>query len=98
MSILVIAEHDNISLKGSTLNTVTAATSLTGEISILVAGSNIDAVVSECQTLDNVSKILKCDSETYLNAIAEDFSTLVLANCDGSVSYTHLTLPTTSPV
>ena len=47
MSILVIAEHDNISLKGSTLNTVTAATSLTGEISILVAGSNIDAVVSE---------------------------------------------------
>ncbi len=93
MSILVIAEHDNNSLKGATLNTVTAATSLTGDVAILVAGSNIDAVVSECQTLDNVSKILKCDSETYLNAIAEDLSSLVLANCDG---FTHILAPATT--
>ena len=93
MSILVIAEHDNNSLKGATLNTVTAATSLTGDVAILVAGSQIDAVVSECQTLDNVSKILKCDSETYVNAIAEDLSSLVLANCDG---YTHILAPATT--
>ena len=59
MSILVIAEHDNNSLRGSTLNTVSAATSLSGDVSILVAGSNIDTVVSECQTLDSVSKVLK---------------------------------------
>ena len=90
MSILVIAEHDNNSLKGGTLNTVTAATSLSGDVAILVAGSNIDAVVSECQTIDNVSKILKCDSETYVNAIAEDLSSLVLANCDG---FTHILAP-----
>jgi electron transfer flavoprotein alpha subunit len=90
MSILVIAEHDNNSLKGATLNTVTAATSLSGDVAILVAGSNIDAVVSECQTIDNVSKILKCDSETYVNAIAEDLSSLVLANCDG---FTHILAP-----
>ena len=93
MSILVIAEHDNSSLKGATLNTVTAATSLSGDVAILVAGSNIDAVVSECQTLDNVSKILKCDSETYVNAIAEDLSSLVLANCDG---FTHILAPATT--
>ena len=93
MSILVIAEHDNNSLKGATLNTVTAATSLSGDVVILVAGSNIDAVVSECQTLDNVSKILKCDSETYVNAIAEDLSSLVLANCDG---FTHILAPATT--
>ena len=93
MSILVIAEHDNNSLKGATLNTVTAATSLSGDVAILVAGSNIDAVVSECQTLDNVSKILKCDSETYVNAIAEDLSLLVLANCDG---FTHILAPATT--
>ena len=93
MSILVIAEHDNNSLKGATLNTVTAATSLAGDVAILVAGSNIDAVVSECQTLDNVSKILKCDSETYVNAIAEDLSSLVLANCDG---FTHILAPATT--
>ena len=93
MSILVIAEHDNNSLKGATLNTVTAATSLAGDVAILVAGSNIDSVVTECQTLDNVSKILKCDSETYVNAIAEDISSLVLANCDG---YTHILAPATT--
>ena len=93
MSILVIAEHDNNSLKGATLNTVTAANSLSGDVAILVAGSNIDAVVSECQTLDNVSKILKCDSETYVNAIAEDLSSLVLANCDG---FTHILAPATT--
>ena len=93
MSILVIAEHDNNSLKGATLNTVTAATSLSGDVAILVAGSNIDAVVNECQTLDNVSKILKCDSETYVNAIAEDLSSLVLANCDG---FTHILAPATT--
>jgi len=93
MSILVIAEHDNNSLKGATLNTVTAATALSGDVAILVAGSNIDAVVSECQTLDNVSKILKCDSETYVNAIAEDLSSLVLANCDG---FTHILAPATT--
>jgi electron transfer flavoprotein alpha subunit len=93
MSILVIAEHDNNSLKGATLNTVTAATSLSCDVAILVAGSNIDAVVSECQTIDNVSKILKCDSETYVNAIAEDLSSLVLANCDG---FTHILAPATT--
>ena len=93
MSVLVIAEHDNNSLKGATLNTVTAATSLSGNVAILVAGSNIDAVVSECQTLDNVSKILKCDSKTYVNAIAEDLSSLVLANCDG---FTHILAPATT--
>ncbi len=93
MSILVIAEHDNNLLKGATLNTVTAATSLSGDVAILVAGSNIDSVVAECQTLDNVSKILKCDSETYVNAIAEDISSLVLANCDG---YTHILAPATT--
>ena len=93
MSILVIAEHDNNSLKGATLNTVTAATSLSGDVAILVAGSNIDSVVAECQTLDNVSKILKCDSETYVNAIAENISSLVLANCDG---YTHILAPATT--
>ena len=93
MSVLVIAEHDNNSLKGATLNTVTAATSLSGDVAILVAGSNIDAVVSECQTLDNVSKILKCDSETYVNAIAEELSSLVLANCDG---FTHILAPATT--
>ena len=93
MSILVIAEHDNQSLKGSTLNTVSAATLLTGDISLLVAGSNLDSVINECQTLDGISKILKCDSDTYKNVIAEDLSSLILANCEG---YSHILAPSTT--
>ena len=65
MSILVIAEHDNQKLKGSTFNTVAAASKLTGEVSILVAGSGIDAVVSESQTLNEISKIVTCDNNVY---------------------------------
>ena len=45
MSVLVIAEHDNQSLKGSTLNTISAATLLTGDITLFVAGSNLDNLI-----------------------------------------------------
>ena len=93
MSILVIAEHDNNNLKGSTLNTITAASMLDGEVSLLIAGSDINSVIEEAQTIDGVSKILKCDSDNYSNSIAEDLSTLILANCDG---YTHILSPATT--
>ena len=93
MSILVIAEHDNVSLKGSTLNTITAANSLSGDITVLIAGSNISDVVSESQSLDGVVKILKADNEIYANSIAEDLSSLILSNCSG---YTHILAPSTT--
>ncbi len=93
MSILVIAEHDNNNLKGSTLNTITAASKLSDDISLLIAGSNINSVVEEAQTIDGVNKIIKCDSENYSNSVAEDLSALVLANCDG---YTHILAPATT--
>ena len=93
MSILVIAEHDNVSLKGSTLNTITAANCLSGDITVLIAGSNISDVVSESQSLDGVVKILKADSEIYANSIAEDLSSLILSNCSG---YTHILAPSTT--
>mgnify|MGYP001471574524 FL=1 len=93
MSILVIAEHDNNNLKGSTLNTVSAASALSGEISLLIAGSNISSVVEEAQTIDGVNKILKCDNDNYSNFIAEDLCSLILANCDG---YTHILAPATT--
>jgi electron transfer flavoprotein alpha subunit len=66
---------------------------LTGDISLLVAGSNLDSVINECQTIDGISKILKCDSDTYKNVIAEDLSSLILANCEG---YTHILAPSTT--
>ena len=93
MSILVIAEHDNVSLKGSTLNTITAANSLSGDVTVLIAGFNISDAVSEAQSLDGVAKILKCDNETYANSIAEDLSSLILSNCSG---YTHILAPATT--
>jgi len=93
MSILVIAEHDNTNLKGSTFNTVTAAGNLNGDIHILVAGSGIENVVSESQTLDGVSKVISCDHETYMNFIAEDLSALIVSI---SNNYTHILAPATT--
>ena len=93
MSILVIAEHDNKSLKGATLNTVAAATELSGDVTMIVAGSDIESVVTEAQSLDGVSKILKCDNEVYANAIAEDLTSLIITNSEG---YSHILAPSTT--
>ena len=93
MSILVIAEHDNSTLKGATLNTITAATGLNGDISLLVAGSNISSVVEEAQTVSGISKVLSCDNELYKNFLAEDLSKLVLSIAD---SYSYILAPATT--
>jgi len=87
MSILVIAEHDNNNLKGATLNTVSAATSLTGEVNLLVIGSNVNSVVEESQSLDGVNKVIKCDDDIYVNPIAEDLSDIIETLSNG---YTHI--------
>ena len=93
MSILVIAEHDNNNLKGATLNTVSAATGLTGEVNLLVIGFNIDNVVEESQSLDGVNKVIKCDAETYANSVAEDLSDII-ENISGG--YSHILAPATT--
>ena len=93
MSILVIAEHDNNNLKASTLNTVTAASQLGGDVSLLVAGCNIEGVINESQKIDGVSKIIKCDNEIYKNFIAEDLSALVMEIAD---QHTHILAPATT--
>ena len=93
MSILVIAEHDNNNLKGATLNTLSAATKLTGEVNLLVIGSNVDNVVEESQLLDGVNKIIKCDADIYANAIAEDLSDIIESLSNG---YTHILAPATT--
>ena len=90
MSILVIAEHDNETLKGATLNTIMAASSLDGDIDLLIAGLNIDNVIEEAQSIDGLNKILKCDNEIHKNNIAEDLTTLILSISDG---YSHILAP-----
>ena len=93
MSILVIAEHDNNNIKGSTLNTVAAASEISGEISVLVAGSNCTSVLEEAQTIDKVSKIISVDDEKYANFLAEDMSSLVLGIAN---NYKYIMAPATT--
>ena len=93
MNTLVIAEHDNSSLKGATLNTIAAAGNVSGDVTIIIAGQDIGSVIEEAQTLDGVNKILKCDNEVYANAIAEDLTSLIIANSDG---YSHIMAPSTT--
>ena len=93
MNTLVIAEHDNSSLKGATLNTIAAAGNVSGDVTIIIAGQDIGSVIEEAQTLDGVNKILKCDNEVYANATAEDLTSLIIANSDG---YSHIMAPSTT--
>ena len=93
MSILVIAEHDNSNLKGATLNTVAAALEISDDITLLIAGFNIDSVIDEAKKIDNINNILKCDDEVYKNALAEDLAALVVSNVG---SFTHILAPATT--
>ena len=89
MTILVIAEHDNINLKGSSLNTITAASKL-GPVTILVAGSKCTGVADKAASLSDVSKVLLVDDPQYANALAEVYTPLILNLAN---DYTHILAP-----
>lgn len=93
MSILVIAEHDNASLKGATLNTVAAAKAIGGDITILVAGSDCSAAAEAAAKVDGVSKVLVADNAAYAHQLAENVALLV-AEIGGD--YTHILACSTS--
>lgn len=78
MSILVIAEHDNASLKSSTLNTVAAASALDGEVHILVAGSGCAAAATEAAAASGVAKVIVADNAAYANQLAENIAGLAV--------------------
>ncbi|PKH86683.1 electron transfer flavoprotein subunit alpha/FixB family protein [Colwellia sp. Bg11-28] len=77
MSILVIAEHDNSSLKAETLKTVGTAQKIGGDITLLVAGFNCQNVVEAASKVNGVSKVLVCDNAAYEHQLAENVSLLV---------------------
>ncbi|MEX0962590.1 MAG: FAD-binding protein [Pseudohongiellaceae bacterium] len=87
MSILVIAEHDNESIKASTLNTVTAAQAIGAEIHVLVAGASCQAAVSAAAEIAGVSKVISADAEAYAHQLAESVAPLVVELAKG---YTHI--------
>ncbi|OUR84888.1 electron transfer flavoprotein subunit alpha [Colwellia psychrerythraea] len=77
MSILVIAEHDNSSLKAETLKTVGAAQKIGADITLLVAGFNCQNAVEAASKVNGVSKVLVCDNAAYEHQLAENVSLLV---------------------
>ncbi|PLW68897.1 electron transfer flavoprotein subunit alpha/FixB family protein [Pseudohalioglobus lutimaris] len=76
MSTLVIAEHDNATLKGATLNAVTAAQALGADIDILVAGANCDGAAQAAAAVAGIGKVLVADNAAYEHQLAENVSLL----------------------
>ena len=93
MRILVIAEHDNTLLKAATLNAVTAAAKIGGEIDVLVAGANCAAVAAAAAKVAGVAKVLVADAPHYAEHTAENQAALILTLAPG---YTHILAPATS--
>ncbi|MGK0269692.1 MAG: electron transfer flavoprotein alpha subunit [Cocleimonas sp.] len=77
MSILVIAEHNNASLNASTLSTLAAAAAIGGDVTVLVAGHNASAVVTEAQAASGVTKVLVVDDAALADGLAENIASVV---------------------
>lgn len=90
MTILVIAEHDNASLKAATLNTITAARKLGDDIHVVVAGAGCRGVAEQAGGIAGVTKVRLADAAHYGDETAENVAALVVANAAG---YSHILAP-----
>ena len=93
MTSLVIAEHDNASIKGATLNTVTAALQCGGEVHILVAGANAGPAAAAAAQIAGVAKVLHIDDAGLAHGLAENVTAQVLAI---AANYSHILFPATA--
>jgi electron transfer flavoprotein alpha subunit len=93
MAALVVAEHTNDSLKGSTLNTITAALACGGEVHVLVAGHNCGAAAEAAAKAAGVTKVLVADAPQFADGLAENIAAQVLALASG---YSHILAPATA--
>jgi electron transfer flavoprotein alpha subunit len=93
MAALVIAEHDNISLKASSLNTVTAALECAGEVHVLVAGHQCGAAAGAAAGIAGVSRVWVADAPQFADGLAENVAAQVVALAGG---YTHILAPATA--
>jgi electron transfer flavoprotein alpha subunit len=93
MTALVIAEHDNASIKGATLNTVSAAVALGGDVHVLVAGHNAGAAAEAAAKIAGVAKVLVADSAALAEGLAENIAAQVVAVAS---DYSHLLFPATA--
>ena len=93
MTALVIAEHDNASLKGSTLNTITAAAQAGGDVHVLIAGSNAKAAADVAAQVAGVAKVLLADGAQFADGLAENVAEQALAIAK---DYSHILAPATA--
>ena len=93
MTALVIAEHDHASIKGATLNTVTAAVACGGDVHVLVAGHNAGGAAEAASKIAGVAKVIHADSEAFAHGLAENMAAQVLALAG---NYSHILFPATA--
>ena len=93
MSVLVISENDSDNIKPAVLNTIGAATQLSGDIHLLIAGAGADVAVDNAARLKGVSKVLYAEAKHFENPVAEDLTALVMSIAS---EYTHILAPATS--
>ena len=93
MTALVIAEHDNQSIKSATLNTVTAAVQCGGDVHVLVAGANAKAAAEAAAKIAGVAKVLLADAPYFGDGLAENIAEQVLAIAS---DYSHILAPATA--
>ncbi len=93
MAALVVAEHDNASLKGGTLNAVTAALACGGDVHVLIAGTNAGAAAAAAAQIAGVTKVLHADAAHLDHGIAENVAAQVLAVAGG---YSHILFAATA--
>ncbi|MBK8454724.1 MAG: FAD-binding protein [Thiofilum sp.] len=93
MSILVIAEHDNQTLKPATLNAISAAQKMGGNIDLVVIGSECQSAAEAAQVIAGVSKVLLADNAAYAHHLAENVAKLIASLAK---NYTHVLAPATA--
>jgi electron transfer flavoprotein alpha subunit len=93
MTSLVIAEHDNASIKGATLNTVTAALACGGDVHVLVAGANAGPAAAAAAQIAGVAKVIHADGAHFAHGLAESMAAQVLAIAS---AYSHIVFPATA--
>lgn len=93
MAALVIAEHDNQSLKAATLNTVTAALACSPEVDVLVAGSGVGAIAAAASAITGVRRVIQVDAPALVDQLAEPMTAQIIAL---AVDYDYLLAPATA--
>ena len=92
MAVLLIAEHDNASIKDATHKALTAAAQMGGDVHVLVAGNNAGAAAAQAAKLDGVKKVLHVDSSTLERPLAEPMAALIVSLAP---AYDHIVSPAT---